>query len=148
MIKLRVIEGPNARDQIAFCAFHSLLMDSKRMLASYMRRMRNNNLEIRIAGSSCRSKLLLKPFAPNSFRGRLPVKSLTRGSNCKTLTGKCLVFWKCGRLYGSWSFTPGGRTRRFDCTCYQLRGRFYVRPRSRVEPICRVFSFHLRLYNS
>ena len=26
------------------------------MLAAYMRRMRNNNLEIRIAGSSCRIK--------------------------------------------------------------------------------------------
>ena len=30
---------------------------SKRMLATYMRRMRNNNLETRIAGSSCRPKL-------------------------------------------------------------------------------------------
>ena len=27
---------------------------SKRMLATYMRRMRNNNLEIKIVGSSCR----------------------------------------------------------------------------------------------
>ena len=27
------------------------------MLATYMRRMRNNNLEIRIAGSSCRPQL-------------------------------------------------------------------------------------------
>ena len=27
---------------------------SKQMLATYMRRMRSNNLEIRIAGSSCR----------------------------------------------------------------------------------------------
>ena len=27
---------------------------SKQILATYMRRMRNNNLEIRIAGSSCR----------------------------------------------------------------------------------------------
>ena len=29
---------------------------SKRMLATYMRRMRNNKLEIRIAGSSCRTQ--------------------------------------------------------------------------------------------
>ena len=29
------------------------------MLATNMRRMRNNNLEIRIAGSSCRLQLLL-----------------------------------------------------------------------------------------
>ena len=27
---------------------------SKRILATYMRRMRNDNMEIRIAGSSCR----------------------------------------------------------------------------------------------
>ena len=27
------------------------------MLATYMRRMRNNNLEIRIAGSSCRPQI-------------------------------------------------------------------------------------------
>ena len=32
------------------------------MLATYMRRMRNNNLEIRIAGSSCRPQLLCKFF--------------------------------------------------------------------------------------
>ena len=44
VIRLRVIEDPNARDKIAFCAFQ----------ATYMRRMRSNNLEIRIAGSSCR----------------------------------------------------------------------------------------------
>ena len=49
VIRLRVIEGPKTRDQIAFCAFHSF---SKRMLATYMRRMRNNKLEVRIAGSS------------------------------------------------------------------------------------------------
>ena len=34
VIRLRVIEGPNARDQIALCAFHSFLQwKSKRMLA-------------------------------------------------------------------------------------------------------------------
>ena len=27
VIRLRVIEGPNARDQIAFCAFHSFLVE-------------------------------------------------------------------------------------------------------------------------
>ena len=50
VITLRVI-GPNARDQIVFCAFYSILR-SKRMLATYVQRMRNNNFEIRIAGSS------------------------------------------------------------------------------------------------
>ena len=53
VIKLQAIEGPNARDQIVLCVFHSFLMKSKRMLATNMRRMRNNNPEIRIAGSSC-----------------------------------------------------------------------------------------------
>ena len=57
MMRLRVIKGPNARDQIAFCAFHLFLMEVKRMLATYMRRMRNSNLEIRIARSSCRAQL-------------------------------------------------------------------------------------------
>ena len=27
VIRLRVIEGPNVRDQIAFCAFHSFLVE-------------------------------------------------------------------------------------------------------------------------
>ena len=54
VIRLRVIEGLNAWDQIVFCAFHWFLVKSKRMLATYMRRIPNNNLEIRIAGSSCR----------------------------------------------------------------------------------------------
>ena len=50
VIRLRGVEGRNARNQIAF--FRSA--KSKRILATYIRRMRNNNLEIRIAGSSCR----------------------------------------------------------------------------------------------
>ena len=50
VIRLRGVEGRNARDQIAF--FRSA--KSKRILGTYMRRMRNDNLEIRIAGSSCR----------------------------------------------------------------------------------------------
>ena len=31
------------------------------MLATYMRRMRNNNLEIKIAGSSCRPHFKIDP---------------------------------------------------------------------------------------
>ena len=55
VIRLRVIEDPDARDQIAFCAFPSLLVEVQTNAGYiYMRRMRNNNLEIRIAGSSCR----------------------------------------------------------------------------------------------
>ena len=41
VISVRAIESPNTRDQITFCAFHSFLVKSKRMLATYMR---NNSL--------------------------------------------------------------------------------------------------------
>ena len=37
------------------------------MLATYMRRMRYNNLEIRIAGSSCRPQLNPQLFSMNSL---------------------------------------------------------------------------------
>ena len=44
---------------------------SKRMLAKYMRHIRNNNLEIRIAGSSCRPQLvsrkMLRPIFGDLF---------------------------------------------------------------------------------
>ena len=61
VIRLRVIEGPNARDQIALCAFNSFFSGStKRMLPTCMRRMRNNNLEIRIEGSSFRLQIFLE----------------------------------------------------------------------------------------
>ena len=63
VIGLRVIEGPNARDQIAFSACHSFLVEDwkfKRILATYMRRMRNSNLEIKIAGYFCRPQLIYK----------------------------------------------------------------------------------------
>ena len=46
-------DSPNERDQIAFCAFHSFLVE----VQTFMRRMRHNNLEIRIAGSSRRPQL-------------------------------------------------------------------------------------------
>ena len=42
----------NTRDQIALCALHSFLME----VQTAMRRMRNNNLEIRIAGFVARKK--------------------------------------------------------------------------------------------
>ena len=56
VIRLRGAEGRDACDQIAFCAspFTDSYWISKLMLATYMRRMRNNNLDIRIAGSSRR----------------------------------------------------------------------------------------------
>ena len=53
VIRLRGGEGQDKHDQIAFCTFHSFLMGVQTN-AGYMRRMRDNNLEIGIAGSSCR----------------------------------------------------------------------------------------------
>ena len=45
----------NARDQIVFCAFHSFLVEVQTKADyMYMWCVRNNNLDIRIAGSSCR----------------------------------------------------------------------------------------------
>ena len=49
--KFHVTDDQNTRDHI------TRSRKSKRMLATYIRRMRNNNLEIRIAGSSCRPQL-------------------------------------------------------------------------------------------
>ena len=80
VIKLRVKEGPNARDQTAFSASIHYKWQSKQMLATYMRRMRNNNLEIRITGSSCRSQLftyLIRTFF------MAPSVSLLTGLHCK-----------------------------------------------------------------
>ena len=58
MVKTRVkVETRVIKLCSDFYAFHSFLVESKRMLATYMRRMRNNNLEIKIAGSSCRPQL-------------------------------------------------------------------------------------------
>ena len=57
VIRLRVMDSSNTSDQIAFCAFHSFLVEVQTKV--YMRRMRNNNLEIRIAGSSCRPQFCL-----------------------------------------------------------------------------------------
>ena len=60
-----MIEGQIARDhilgdrgykgdQIAFYAFHPLLVEVQTKLATYVPSMRNSKLEIKIAGSSCR----------------------------------------------------------------------------------------------
>ena len=55
-IKLQVIEGANAPDQITCNTFHSFLVEVQVKLAThciYMLCMRNSNLKIRIADSSC-----------------------------------------------------------------------------------------------
>ena len=59
--KFYVIEGPNARDQIAFCAFRLFLVDVKTKLSVYVPYflcMRKSNLEIRTAGFPCRPQIL------------------------------------------------------------------------------------------
>ena len=59
--KFYVIKGPNARDQIAFCAFRLFLVDVQTKLSiyvPYLLCMRKSNLEIRTAGSSCRPQIV------------------------------------------------------------------------------------------
>jgi len=52
VIRLRLLEGPNAGNQIAVCAFHSFFVEGQTKLGKYVPCIRNSNLEIRIAGSS------------------------------------------------------------------------------------------------
>ena len=51
------------------------------MLATYMRRMRNNNLEIRIAGSSCRPQLNNKNDNNNNNNNNNNNSNNNRGSH-------------------------------------------------------------------
>ena len=53
VITLQVIEGLNSRDQIAFFASIHSKWKSKRMLTTYMRRMRNNNLGLGLRAPLC-----------------------------------------------------------------------------------------------
>ena len=57
--KFHAIEGPNARDQIAFyaCDCHSFLVKAIRMPSTYLPLMHNSKLDIWIAGSSGRPQL-------------------------------------------------------------------------------------------
>ena len=52
---MQVMEGLNAHDH-GLCSMHSIV-EVQTKLTTYVRSMRNDNLEIRIAGSSCRSQL-------------------------------------------------------------------------------------------
>ena len=61
MIRIRVTEGSNVRDEITICTFHSFLVEAQTQLVIYVPCMRNSNLEIRIAGSSCRPQKMM-PF--------------------------------------------------------------------------------------
>ena len=57
-----MIECPNARNKIDFYAFHSFLVKSIRMPATYLPLMRNSYLAIWIAGSSGRPQLASTPY--------------------------------------------------------------------------------------
>ena len=59
MIRLRVIERQNARDQIVFYALHSFQVDVHENLDISVRTVRNSNLAVRIAGSSCRLQFIV-----------------------------------------------------------------------------------------
>ena len=57
VIRLRVIEDPNSRDQMRCVHCIHSLWKSKQMLTTHTYRMRTNNLKIRIAGSSRHQQL-------------------------------------------------------------------------------------------
>ena len=59
MIRLRGVKGRDARDQIAFCTFHSFLVEVQTNAGYIHVTHLNNNLDIKIAGSSCRLQLSL-----------------------------------------------------------------------------------------
>ena len=80
VIRLWVTEGPNAYDQIAFNAFNSFLVEVQTNAGYIMQCMHNNNLVIRIAGSSCsrnKQDYLDQPNrAPNLRQPRRPAQFL------------------------------------------------------------------------
>ena len=62
MIKTRAINKSEGRSErawswIVFDAFHSFLVEVQTKLTTYVWSMHNDNLEIKIAGSSCRPQL-------------------------------------------------------------------------------------------
>ena len=93
--RLQVTDGQNTHDQITrgkrsrrlikLRSVHSIHSQwkSKGMLAKYMRRMRNNNLEIRILGSSCRLQVYLilrfANFGRVTAQPQQCLKSITAG---------------------------------------------------------------------
>ena len=52
LIRLQEIEGPNKHDQLAFCAFHSFLVEVQLKWAIYLLCIYLSNLEIRMEGPS------------------------------------------------------------------------------------------------
>ena len=71
---VRAIEGPNAREQIVFSAFHSFLVEVQAKLATYLASMRNSNLENTVNSlysGHCRDLKLVSSVARVRNRGSL-----------------------------------------------------------------------------
>ena len=45
-------QSPNAHDQIALYSVHSFLVEVQMKMATYLRRMHNSNLQIKIVGNN------------------------------------------------------------------------------------------------
>ena len=95
VIRLRVIEGPNTHDQIAFSCIPFILSESSKQCClhtwSYMLRMPKNNLKIRIAGDhiTLRSAAFIR-F--DSSKEPIPTKSLcTFSRRSKTRTERLIA---------------------------------------------------------
>ena len=69
------------------------------MLAKYMRRMRNNNLEIRIAGSSCRPQLTMNLLNLLFVRRKIAFKYDLMRSITRLYTSPAATFKE-----SSWTF--------------------------------------------
>ena len=69
VLRVRVIECPSTPEQSVFLAIHSNLMEVHRMLATYTVRVRNNHLEIRIAGFTWE---YARSLAEKTFKARTP----------------------------------------------------------------------------
>jgi len=120
-IRLRVIKSANARDQSAFCAFHTFLVEVQTNAGYIMRRMRNDNLEIRIAGFSCRLQLntfifTIFKFSPNlSYSGM--INSVGRALVCRAGSRRFIFrervesYLERGRSGGSRAQFPGSSRR-------------------------------------
>ena len=88
--QLLVIQVPNARDQIAFYAVHSLVVDVQ-MLATYMPRMRNSNLELSISSNQGKQIVVEIPICVCGYHRRTCVMS--RGFNVKMRQVACVKFY-------------------------------------------------------
>ena len=88
--QLLVIQVPNACDQIAFYAVHSLVVDVQ-MLATYMPRMRSSNLELSNSSNQGKQIVVEIPICVCGYHRRTCVMS--RGLNVKMRQVACVKFY-------------------------------------------------------